>query len=125
LPPVFAGVVEKSEECRAVAFAKADVFRFVNVNAASYDSASQFSIGNFFYIYVLQNEIDPKRFYAGLTDDLPHRLQNHNAARVLHSAKWKPWRLKSYIAIFDRVRAAKLERYLQSSSGREFLKKHP
>jgi putative endonuclease len=104
--------------------AKADLFRLVDVNAASYDSASQFSMGNFFYIYVLQSEIDPKRFYTGLTNDLPHRLQNHNAGRVLHTAKWKPWRLKSYIAISDRVRAAKLERYLKSASGGAFLKKH-
>jgi len=81
-------------------------------------------MGNFFYIYVLQSEIDQKRFYTSLTNDLPHRLQNHNAGRVLHIAKWKPWRLKSYIAISDRVRAAKLERYLKSASGRAFLKKH-
>jgi len=81
-------------------------------------------MGNGFYIYVLQSEIDQKRFYTGLTNDLPHRLQNHNAGRVLHAAKWKLWRLKSYIAISDRVRAAKLERYLKSASGRAFLKKH-
>ncbi len=82
-------------------------------------------MGNFFYIYTLQCDIDPKRFYTGLTKDLPHRVQNHNAGRVLHTAKWKPWHLKSYIAISDRVRAARLERYLKSASGRAFLKKTP
>jgi predicted GIY-YIG superfamily endonuclease len=124
LPPVFARVAEESEDCRAGALAKAHLFRLVDVNAASYDSAIQFPMGNFFYFYVLQSEIDPKRFCTGLTNDLPHRLQNHNAGRVLHTAKWKRWRLKTYIAIYDLVRAAKLERYLKSASGRAFLKKH-
>ena len=41
LPPVFARVVEESEDCRAVALAKADLFHLVAANAASYDSASQ------------------------------------------------------------------------------------
>jgi hypothetical protein len=41
---------------------------------------------------------------------------------VRHTAKWKPWRVKSYIAISDQVRAAELERYLKSASGRAMLK---
>ena len=77
----------------------------------------------FFYIYILQSELDANRFYIGLTDDLRRRMKNHNAGRVLHSAKWRPWQLKTYIALCDRVRAAKFERYLKSASGRAFLKK--
>jgi predicted GIY-YIG superfamily endonuclease len=79
---------------------------------------------NFFYIYVLQSERNEDRFYTGLTDDLRQRLKNHNAGRVLHTAKWQPWRLKAYVAISDRVRAAGFERYLKSASGRAFVKKH-
>jgi hypothetical protein len=41
LPPVFARVVEESEDCRAVALAKADTFNPCNIDAASYDSTSQ------------------------------------------------------------------------------------
>jgi len=78
----------------------------------------------FFYVYVLQRGIDPDRFYTGLTDDLRERLRTHNAGRVQHSAKWKPWRLKTYVAFADRSRAAKFERYLKSASGRAFAKKH-
>jgi putative endonuclease len=63
------------------------------------------------YVYILQSEVNDKRFYTGLTDDLRKRLQSHNAGRVLHTNKWKPWRLKTYVALADRKRAAEFERY--------------
>jgi putative endonuclease len=92
--------------------------------AASYDSAGQrLRMAKFFYVYVLQSHVNPERFYTGLTDDLPTRLKRHNSGQVLHTAKWKPWRLKTYIAFSNRFRAAQFEQYLKSSSGRAFLKK--
>jgi putative endonuclease len=120
LPPVFARVVEKSEDCRAEALAKADTFLLCAVDAASYDSASQ----SMHYVYILQSEIDKRRFYTGLTDDLRKRLRDHNTGRVVHSSKSKPWRLKNYIAFSERLRATQFERYLKSASGRAFVKKH-
>jgi putative endonuclease len=80
-------------------------------------------MARFFYVYILQSELDPERFYTGLADDLPKRLKDHNSGRVLHTAKWKPWRLKTYTAFDNRTRASQFERYLKSSSGRAFLKK--
>jgi len=50
-------------------------------------------------------------------------LRTHNGGRVPHTAKWKPWRLKAYVAFSDRGRAAEFERYLKSASGRAFVKK--
>ena len=94
------------------------------MNAASYDSASQrLKVAKFFYVYVLQSNMNPERFYTGLTDDLPTRLRRHNSGQVLHTAKWKPWRLKTYVGFSDRPQAVQFERYLKSSSGRAFLKK--
>ena len=78
----------------------------------------------FFYVYILQSELNPRRFYTGLTDDLRTRLKNHNSGRILHTTKWKPWRLKTYVALSDRIKAAQLERYLKSASGRAFVKRH-
>ncbi|MGH8092582.1 MAG: GIY-YIG nuclease family protein [Chthoniobacterales bacterium] len=75
------------------------------------------------YVYILQSEIDEKRFYTGLTDDLCNRLKNHNAGRVPHTAKWKPWRLKTSVAFRDRSHASEFERYLKSASGRAFARK--
>ena len=79
---------------------------------------------NFVYVYILQSELDEERFYTGSTRDLRQRLIRHNTGKVLHTSKWKPWRIKTYIALSDAVRAAELERYLKSSSGRAFVKKH-
>ena len=94
------------------------------MNAASYDSASQrLRMAKFFYVYVLQSNVNPERFYTGLTDDLPTRLRRHNSGQVLHTSKWKPWQLKTYVAFSDGSRATQFERYLKSSSGRAFHKK--
>ena len=76
------------------------------------------------YVYILQSETDEKRFYTGLTNDLRKRLQNHNAGRVLHTSKWKPWRVKTYVAFSDRARASAFEHYLKSASGRAFVRRH-
>ncbi len=81
-------------------------------------------MAKFFYICILQSERDEDRFYTGLTGDLPEPLRNHNAGRILHTAKWRPWRVKAYVALSDRIRAARFERYLKSASGRAFVKKH-
>jgi len=76
----------------------------------------------FFYVYILQSEIELGRFYTGLTDDLRKRLKSHNSGRVIHTRKSRPWRLKTYDVFSDRQRAAQLERYLKSASGRAFAR---
>ena len=75
------------------------------------------------YVYILQSEVNPERFYVGLTDDLRNRLPAHNAGHVAHTSKYKPWRLNTYLAFSDRNRAVLFEKYLKSASGRAFSKK--
>lgn len=65
----------------------------------------------FTYVYILQSEVDPERFYTGSTSNLRERLKRHNDGSVPHTSKWRPWRLKTYIAMSDRRRAAELEKY--------------
>ena len=65
------------------------------------------------YVYILQSDADERRFYTGLTDDLRKRLQSHNAGRVPHTAKWKPWHLKTYVAFQSRTRASEFEQYFE------------
>jgi putative endonuclease len=77
----------------------------------------------FSYVYILQSLTDGERFYTGLTDDLQDRLRRHNAGEVAHTAKFRPWRIKTAVAFSDRVRAAAFEQYLKSASGRAFTKK--
>ena len=78
----------------------------------------------FTYVYILQSETEPRRFYTGATDDLRNRVKRHNEGSVRHTSKWKPWVLKTYVALADRKRAHDLEKYLKSHSGRAFVKKH-
>ncbi len=75
------------------------------------------------YVYLLESIAFPEENYVGLTDDLRARLDTHNAGRSPHTAKFKPWRLVTYIAFSDDTKAIAFERYLKSASGRAFAKK--
>ncbi len=77
----------------------------------------------FCYVYILESAANPEHFYVGLTDDLRTRLAKHNAGGVPHTAKFKPWRIKTAIAFASRERAAAFETYLKTASGRAFSKK--
>ncbi len=74
------------------------------------------------YVYILQSEQDAEHFYTGITDDLKARLSAHNSGAVTHTAKYRPWRVKSYVAFADESRALAFEKYLKSGSGRAFAK---
>jgi predicted GIY-YIG superfamily endonuclease len=74
------------------------------------------------YVYILQSNETPEHYYVGVTDDLRSRLQKHNAGDVSHSSKFRPWRIKTYIAFTDGERALAFEKYLKSGSGRAFAK---
>jgi len=75
------------------------------------------------YVYILRSVGDPDTFYSGLTDDLRLRLKKHNAGEVSHTSKFRPWRVKTYVAFSDEEQAVRFERYLKSPSGRAFAKK--
>ena len=77
----------------------------------------------FFYVYILQSEKEPERFYTGFTEDVERRLRDHNTGRDPHTVKHHPWRVKTYIGFSDRSQALAFERYLKTSSGRAFSKK--
>jgi putative endonuclease len=77
----------------------------------------------FAYVYILESLTPKGGFYVGLTDDLAARLAKHNAGGVPHTAKDRPWRIKTAVAFRDRNKAADFERYLKSPSGRAFSKK--
>ena len=76
------------------------------------------------YVYVLQSIDESDRHYVGIANDLKSRLRQHNAGEVFHTSKYKPWRLKNYVAFDDEKKAYAFERYLKSGSGRAFAKKH-
>jgi putative endonuclease len=78
---------------------------------------------HFSYVYILQSELHPDRFYVGLTGDLKARLRKHNDGNVPHTSKFRPWKIKTAVAFTDRERAREFETYLKTASGRAFAKK--
>ena len=77
----------------------------------------------FHYVYILLSIAHPGRHYVGFTEDLGKRLRYHNAGHVPHTAKHRPWRIKTALAFDDRDQALAFERYLKTGSGRAFSSK--
>ncbi|GAB7026058.1 GIY-YIG nuclease family protein [Geotalea toluenoxydans] len=75
------------------------------------------------YVYLLQSITHPDQRYVGLTSDLKKRLAAHNAGQSTHTAKFRPWRLVTYLAFTDHSKALEFEQYLKSGSGRAFAGK--
>ena len=80
-------------------------------------------MNGFSYVYILESLTSAGGFYIGLTDDMAHRLAKHNEGGVPHTARLRPWRVKTAIAFRDRTKAAAFEKYQKSPSGRAFAKK--
>jgi putative endonuclease len=73
------------------------------------------------FVYILES-LTGEHFYTGLTDDVDARLSKHNAGAVTHIAKYRPLKIKKYVAFTDEARAIAFEKYLKSGSGRAFAK---
>ncbi len=76
------------------------------------------------FVYVLRNAETPARYYTGLSSDVSRRLEEHNAGRNRHTARFRPWSVDIVIEFRDERRAVALERYLKSGSGIEFARRH-
>ena len=77
-----------------------------------------------FYTYILRSISHPNQRYIGSTGDLRKRLAAHNAGGVPHTAKYRSWKLETYIAFELEERARAFEIYLKSGSGHAFAKRH-
>lgn len=76
------------------------------------------------YVYILQSDANPERFYVGQTTDPERRLDEHNSGKSTHTNKFRPWKLTVCVGFPDCGKAARFERYLKSGSGRAFATKH-
>jgi len=77
-----------------------------------------------FYVYILRSKTHPAQTYTGSTGDLRKRIAEHNAGKSIHTNKFKPWELITYLALPEKHLAENFERYLKSGSGRAFAKRH-
>ncbi|MHB0766927.1 GIY-YIG nuclease family protein [Bradyrhizobium sp. 5.13L] len=74
-------------------------------------------------VCLLESEAIAGQRYIGLTTDIKQRLQDHNAGKLLHTSKYGPWRMVTYVAFSDLEKARAFECYLKSGSGYAFAKK--
>ena len=73
-----------------------------------------------YYVYILQSEHNPKRYYTGFTRNVKKRVAEHSSGKNISTHLLRPWRLKSFVAFMDKDRAHAFERYLKTGSGRAF-----
>lgn len=76
------------------------------------------------YVYILQSVEQPEHFYVGKTTDLNKRFAQHNNGESVHTNKFKSWKIRTVIRFDASSKAEDFEKYLKSSSGRAFAKKH-
>ena len=70
------------------------------------------------YVYLLQSEVEPERYYTGSTTDLKRRYKEHNDGKSAHTNKYRPWKLKMYLAFDDEQKADAFEEFLKTGNGR-------
>ncbi len=68
------------------------------------------------YVYLLESLDASNARYVGMTSDLKRRLAEHNTGKSPHTAKFKPWRVVTYLAFSNEAKAAEFGRYLKSGS---------
>ncbi len=76
-----------------------------------------------FYVYLIESTEHGGERYIGLTRDLQTRLSDHNAGKSVHTAKFRPWWLVTYVAFTELTKAESFERYLKQGSGHAFANK--
>ena len=69
----------------------------------------------------LRSQVD-RRFYVGLTRDLPARLRAHNAGRVNSTKERRPFELVYWEGCRNESDAAQREKYLKTAWGKRYIK---
>ena len=76
------------------------------------------------FVYVVKSQLQPFRYYTGVTSDVSARLSDHNDGRCTHTAIGRPWNIDIVVEFADEGRALRFERYLKSGSGCAFAMRH-
>ena len=76
------------------------------------------------FVYILQSEHNPTRYYTGLTSNVRLRLADHNGGHCRCTANGRPWKAIVVVAFASERRAIEFERYLKSGSGCAFAVRH-
>jgi len=79
-------------------------------------------MGKFHYVYVLFSEKDNK-FYAGYTENLKIRFEDHIKGRVSSTKDRRPLNLVYSEACLNKKDALHRERYFKTTHGKAFIRK--
>lgn len=75
----------------------------------------------FYYTYVLRSRKDNK-FYAGYTEDLKSRFEQHQKGRVESTKDRRPLEIVYSEACLDKLDAMHREKYFKTYLGKQFLR---
>ncbi len=75
----------------------------------------------FYYVYILQSLKDNK-FYAGFTENLKLRFEEHKKGRVLSTKDRRPLKLIYSEVCLNKKDAMRREKYLKTYCGKMFIK---
>lgn len=78
-------------------------------------------IMNFYYVYVLQSEVDA-HLYIGFTHNVRQRLREHNSGKNISTKFRRPFRLIFYEAYCQKSDALRGESYFKTTKGKTTLK---
>jgi putative endonuclease len=101
-----------------------DRFTFAQVVLGLKISVRQAKAGLMFYVYILRSRPNPGQTYFGSTGNLRQRLAEHNSGKSIHTNKFRPWHLETYVALPEKQLAEEFEKYLKTGSGRAFAARH-
>ena len=73
-----------------------------------------------YHVYVIQS--NRGLIYTGQTDNLDHRLKQHNQGRSNWTSQDTNWKIVYTKDFKTRTDAIKFERWLKTGAGRDFLK---
>ena len=76
-----------------------------------------------FFTYILLSKITNKT-YAGHTDSLKRRLEEHNCSKGIFSRRYKPWKIIYSESFSNEAESIKREKYFKSAAGRRWMKKN-
>jgi putative endonuclease len=75
-------------------------------------------------VYILYSEKYQKH-YTGFSTNLPERIISHNELGNEWTSKYRPWKLIWAKVVVTKSEALKLEKWLKTGVGRDFIKTLP
>ncbi len=76
-----------------------------------------------FYVYILHSS-SLEKYYVGSTEDVNHRLQQHNSGKGSFTKKGIPWLLIISFECITRSESVQLEMKIKKRGAKRYLQDH-